>query len=102
MLVADDGSVGVLDFDLIAVGDPALDLANLLVHLDLRSREGIVPDVSPLREAVLRGYGATYAMADRLRGYDCSGPFDVVGHAPTPRQACGRRMHARRPSFENS
>src|SRR5699024_7011671 len=39
-ILVDDTQVGLLDFDLAAAGDPALDLANLLVHLDLRVLQG--------------------------------------------------------------
>ena len=56
MVVDDDGAVGLLDFDLMAVGPPAVDLANVLVHLDLRVRQGLVADAAPLRAAVLEGY----------------------------------------------
>ena len=56
VVVDDDGALGLLDFDLMAVGPPALDLANILVHLDLRVRQGLVADAAPLRSAVLEGY----------------------------------------------
>ncbi|PZR52655.1 hypothetical protein DNL40_11135 [Xylanimonas oleitrophica] len=56
VLVDDDGSVGLLDFDLLAAGDPALDLANLRVHLELRQRQGLCADPEPLWDAVLDGY----------------------------------------------
>lgn len=39
-LLVDDGRVGMLDVDTLGVGDPALDLGNLLAHLDLRVRQG--------------------------------------------------------------
>ena len=39
-LLIEDATVGMLDFDLAARGDPALDLANLLTHLELRARQG--------------------------------------------------------------
>lgn len=34
--------IGLLDFDTAAVGDPALDLANLRVHLELHRRQGLL------------------------------------------------------------
>lgn len=37
-------TVGLLDFDTAAVGDPALDLANLGVHLDLHRAQGVLAD----------------------------------------------------------
>lgn len=39
-LLVDGDRIGMLDFDLAALGDPALDLANLLVHLELRALQG--------------------------------------------------------------
>jgi hypothetical protein len=70
VLIDQDGSVGVLDFDLMAIGDPALDLANLLAHLDLRQRQGLVDDAAPLRRAVLRGYHPGAGLTDRIPGYE--------------------------------
>lgn len=54
------GSWSVLDLDLLAVGDPALDLANLLAHLELRALQGLLDPrlVEPWGEAVLAGYDA--------------------------------------------
>ncbi|WP_157937001.1 glycosyltransferase family protein [Geodermatophilus chilensis] len=66
VLVAGDGSVGLLDFDLLAAGEPALDLANLLAHLSLRQRQGLVADAAPLRAAVLEGYRPSSAVAARV------------------------------------
>jgi len=66
VLVAGDGSVGLLDFDLLAVGEAALDLANLLAHLDLRRRQGLLADAGPLRAAVLEGYRPHDAVLARL------------------------------------
>jgi len=70
VLIDDDGSVGILDFDLMAIGDPALDLANLLAHLDLRCRQGLVDDAEPLRQAALLGYGPGQEIAWRIPGYE--------------------------------
>lgn len=58
LLVDDRHGVGVLDLDLLAVGEPALDLANLLVHLELRARQGRVTGVAArtTADAVLAGY----------------------------------------------
>lgn len=58
-LLVDDGlGVGVLDLDLLATGEPALDLANLLVHLELRARQGHLTGVAArtAADAVLAGY----------------------------------------------
>lgn len=66
LLVDEDGTVGVLDFDLLAVGDPALDLGNLLAHLDLRVAQDLLADAGPLRDAVLDGYAPDRALLTRL------------------------------------
>lgn len=43
-LLVDGERVGLLDFDTAAVGEPALDLANLSVHLDLHRSQGVLSD----------------------------------------------------------
>ncbi|GMA33458.1 hypothetical protein GCM10025875_34500 [Litorihabitans aurantiacus] len=48
VLVAPDGGLGLLDLDTLARGESALDLANLLAHLDLRERQGLL---TPRRRA---------------------------------------------------
>ena len=40
-LLVDDGKIGLLDFDLLCMGDPALDVANLTAHLRLRAIQGV-------------------------------------------------------------
>jgi aminoglycoside phosphotransferase (APT) family kinase protein len=78
LLVA-DGRLGLLDPDTLAVAEPALDLANLLVHLQLRVDQGLLA-AEPAREAtaILQGTVdrlptgtndrvAAYARATRLR-----------------------------------
>lgn len=67
LLAGDDRSgwsVSVLDLDLVAVAEPGLDLANLLVHLLLRDRQAALRSggAAPARagtcaEAFLAGYG---------------------------------------------
>ncbi|WP_285621446.1 hypothetical protein [Kineosporia sp. NBRC 101677] len=70
--------VGLLDLDLLAGGEAALDLANLLVHLELRARQGLASAeaVPALSQAVLEAYApsvetlsrmGTYAQLTRLR-----------------------------------
>lgn len=77
-VLIDDGRVGLLDFDLLAAGEAALDLANLLVHLELRALQGLVTEAAAhaLAAAVVDGYApdprvrgrlAAYAAATRLR-----------------------------------
>jgi hypothetical protein len=78
LLVA-DGRLGLLDPDTLAAAEPALDLANLLVHLQLRVDQGCLGD-EPAREATAILWGAVerlppgtkdrvaaYARATRLR-----------------------------------
>lgn len=54
------GSWSLLDLDLLALGDPALDLANMAVHLELRARQGLLDPalVAGWSAALLEGYGA--------------------------------------------
>ncbi|TDE94768.1 hypothetical protein EXU48_08190 [Occultella glacieicola] len=77
-LLTAGAEAGVLDLDLLALGDPALDLANLLVHLELRARQGVTTPAlaRACASGVLSGYRPTaveratlpgYAMATRLR-----------------------------------
>lgn len=69
---------GLLDLDLLAVGDPALDLANLVVHLELRARQGLlsIERSQEMVEALVAGYAPdartraavpAYLLASRLR-----------------------------------
>jgi tRNA A-37 threonylcarbamoyl transferase component Bud32 len=78
LMVDEALDVGMLDFDLAAVGEPALDLANLLVHLELRTLQARCPAAraAACAEAVVEGYApqpdvwarvAGYALAARLR-----------------------------------
>lgn len=54
VLLAGDRT-SLLDFDLLALAHPALDLANLLVHLELRAEQGLLGDPTSATEAVLEG-----------------------------------------------
>lgn len=64
-----DNGVGLLDFDLMAAGDPALDLANLLEHLVLRARQGVLPDAEPATQALLAGYDPGQDVISRVTSY---------------------------------
>jgi Ser/Thr protein kinase RdoA (MazF antagonist) len=46
-----DGRIGLLDLDTASVGEPALDIANVLAHLDLRQRQGLL---TPMAAATAR------------------------------------------------
>jgi hypothetical protein len=53
-LLFDGGVIGILDPDTLAAAEPALDVANLLVHLDLRVDQGLLdPDARDRAAAVL-------------------------------------------------
>nr|MBA3329220.1 phosphotransferase [Solirubrobacterales bacterium] len=78
LLVDDEGAVGILDFDTLATGEAALDLGNLVVHLELRALQGACTAgaARAAREALLDAYApdeallvraGTYAQATRLR-----------------------------------
>ena len=64
-----DNGVGLLDFDLMAAGDPALDLANLVEHLWLRWRQGMIPDAESAAEALLNGYQPDEDTSSRVTSY---------------------------------
>jgi aminoglycoside phosphotransferase (APT) family kinase protein len=77
ILVAPRG-VGVIDADTAAGGEAAQDVANLLVHLELRAAQGrcLAARAGALAAAILDGYGPgpdvvarlpAYAAATRLR-----------------------------------
>ena len=65
------GRLGLLDLDTAAVGEPALDLANLDVHLDLRQRQGVLSgaDVRRVRALLAPVADAVGATPARLGGY---------------------------------
>lgn len=71
VIAAGDGSVGLLDFDTLATGEAALDLANALVHLELRGIQRQWPASHARRAAagLLSGYGPDSATMRRLPAY---------------------------------
>lgn len=70
-LLVDADRVGLLDFDLAAVGEPALDLANLLVHLELRAVQGRCAPERAARcaAALLDGYEPAADWQRRVAAY---------------------------------
>jgi hypothetical protein len=75
-VLIDRGGVSVLDFDTLCLAEPALDLANMLVHLELRALQRLCEPAwaEAAGAALLEGYGARaderlrlYADATRLR-----------------------------------
>ncbi|MFC0674732.1 aminoglycoside phosphotransferase family protein [Brachybacterium hainanense] len=68
-LILDGERAGLLDFDLAALGHPALDLANLLVHLELRSEQGLLADPAAATEAVLEGARAPAPVREAIPAF---------------------------------
>lgn len=71
VLVAPAGDVGVLDLDTLAAGEAALDVANLLVHLELRALQGGCPRsrAEVAAAAFLDGYRPDPAVTARLGAF---------------------------------
>ena len=78
LMLDDAGTVGMIDVDTLAVGERALDVANVLVHLELRQAQGLLDPAlaGAAREGFLAGLAApelpaarvaAYALATRLR-----------------------------------
>jgi aminoglycoside phosphotransferase (APT) family kinase protein len=68
------GRPGILDFDTMAMGEPALDVANMLVHLELRAlQKRCSPDAAGhAAEAFLGAYGPDAAVRQRLAAYEAA------------------------------
>ena len=71
IVLAAPDRAGLLDLDLATHGDPAIDLANLLAHLDLRVRQGVCSTGRATRcmVALLEGYGPDVGLVQRLPPY---------------------------------
>ncbi|PDV97323.1 aminoglycoside phosphotransferase family protein [Candidatus Chloroploca asiatica] len=71
ILVHNHNQIGLLDFDTIASGEPALDLANVLVHLELRAYQGLLSPTHArhAQAALLTGYAPDAATRARLTAY---------------------------------
>lgn len=80
-LCGEKRGLSLIDFDTSAVGEPALDLANLMVHLRLRAAQGLLDPViaEECAEAVLEGYGPTIELRERLIGYELLTQLRLVG-----------------------
>lgn len=70
-LLVDGGRVGMLDVDTLGLGDPALDLGNLLAHLDLRVEQGWTSGATAaaVEDGVLEGYAPTERTLAATSGY---------------------------------
>lgn len=71
IVVQRDGTVGMLDLDTMATGEPALDVANMLVHFELRALQGRCAQqlASRAAAAFLEGYEPGADMATRIDAY---------------------------------
>jgi aminoglycoside phosphotransferase len=71
VLVDVDGRVGLLDFDTLAAGEAALDLANALIHFELRSLQGYCPpeQARAAAAAMMEGYQPNLLLCHRLQSY---------------------------------
>jgi aminoglycoside phosphotransferase (APT) family kinase protein len=81
-IVLHDGEpVALLDLDLATYGDPALDLANLLVHIDLRARQGLCTErrARMCGTAVVEGYSPDPDLMRRLPAYAASTRLRLAG-----------------------
>lgn len=60
-------AVGLLDLDGVSVGEAAIDVANLLVHLELRTLQGLPEEAAVVaRGALLDGFGPDDAVLSRV------------------------------------
>jgi len=68
------GRAGILDFDTMALGEPALDVANMLVHLELRAlQQRCSPDAAGrAAEAFLDAYRPDAGVRQRLAAYEAA------------------------------
>ncbi|MEE8154904.1 MAG: phosphotransferase [Phycisphaerales bacterium] len=71
IVIGSDGQVGILDFDTAAAGEPALDVANLFAHLELRVLQGrcSLSSASQATDALLEGYDPRSEVLARLPAY---------------------------------
>jgi aminoglycoside phosphotransferase (APT) family kinase protein len=91
VIVSGDGNVGLLDLDTIAIGDAALDLANALVHMELRvlQRRCSLERATKAARALIEGYDPGREVHNRL---------SVYSDASRLRLAC---VYSYRPKFSN-
>lgn len=70
--VWDGGSLTLLDLDTAARGEAALDLANLLTHVELRQAQGTLRDPGPVREALAGVVDELRISPARLAAYEAA------------------------------
>lgn len=76
-----DGPPGLLDLDTAALGEAALDIANILVHLDLRVRQGLltVDAARQARVAFLEGVAPDSMTLSRVPAYATAATLRLAG-----------------------
>jgi len=89
LFVTDDGRVELIDLDTLALGERALDLANLLVHLELRALQRVTSPATSRACAAALLEGAEPPGAARRR-------LDAYADAARLRLAC---VYAFRPAW---
>lgn len=86
----DSARAGLIDVDTLARGDRAIDIANLLVHIDLRRLQGHLsgPRASAAAEALRSGLGADDATWARVPAYARAARLRLAGvYAVRPGEA---------------
>ncbi|PRX97132.1 phosphotransferase [Allonocardiopsis opalescens] len=98
LLTGDAAAPGLVDLDTLAAGDPALDVANLLVHLELRAAQGLLTGgrAELARTAFLGGLAPDEATLARAGGYAAATRLRLAAvYAFRPRWcALARRLQA--------
>lgn len=74
------GQIGLLDFDTLAAGEAALDVANALAHFDLRAAMGnsSVTHSQAMAAAFLEGYAPDQETLDRLPVYQSASALRLL------------------------
>jgi hypothetical protein len=87
-VLSPNGRIGLLDLDTAAVGEPALDIANVLVHLDLRQRQGLLTPMAAATawSAFLHGASPGPATMARVPAYTAAAQLRLAAvYALRPR-----------------
>lgn len=81
ILIEPGAPVGLLDLDLATAGEPAVDLANLLVHLELRQLQGLCSYARATRcaAALVEGYEPGPEDLRRMPGYALTTRLRLAG-----------------------
>ncbi|CAG1006981.1 hypothetical protein PHYC_03379 [Phycisphaerales bacterium] len=71
VLISLAGRVGIIDFDTLSIGEPALDLGNVLAHLDLAAKQNAASPAALAQHAsaFLDGYGPSRELLRRAAAY---------------------------------